>query len=232
MMMTEDHASAEMEELRVRRLQQAFSGTAEAGPARSTLGRGLIASATLAALLVVGLFVAGVVQAEQENGEGPGDTTPTSDSPTSDSPPTTSTPSTSDAPPSSVPPPSGEELVVVAGETPWTDSGIDVADGDVVHFTADGIVAHAVGDPTTQVGPNGDLDPARAEANLQVNGVPLEGNHAGLIGRVGEGEPFVMGGAGTIPVTSDGRLFLGVNDNGVANNDGEFEVTIELERAE
>ena len=114
------------------------------------------------------------------------------------------------------------------GTVAWTDSGLDVATGDIVHYRAEGLVAHTV-EPRTEVGPGCDrLRPELAVFNYQVNGVPMSGSHGGLIGRIGDGTPFVMGQAGTLAVDAPGRLFLGVNDQGLDNNDGEF--TVELER--
>jgi len=153
-------------------------------------------------------------------------TIPVTTTPTA--PPTPPTPPPTPAP--TLPPaPAGDPPVVVPSQVAWTDSGIDVSQGDLVHFSASGTVLHAAPDASTQVGPSGDPDPARAWANLQVNGVPMGGNHAGLIGRIGDGEPFVLGRAGTIAVPGGGRLFLGVNDNGVDNNEGSFEVAIEVQ---
>jgi hypothetical protein len=229
-MIGEDHTSAEMEALRVRRLWRAFAGEPGPDPPRSALGRGLIASAVLAVLLLLGVFIAGVVGSATEQ---TGTTTPTAPNVTPTPTATGAAPPPASAPPSTPPPspPPPDRTVSVASEVEWTDSGIDIGPGDVAQLTATGIVAHNVGDPASEVGPAGDLRPELAAANRVVDGVPLEGPHAALIGRVGDGPVFRIGERAALRFDSArGRLRLGVNDNGLENNDGEFEVTVQVQR--
>jgi hypothetical protein len=48
-----------------------------------------------------------------------------------------------------------------------------------------------------------------------------------LIGRVGtNGEPFAIGSGVTIAMPESGQLFLGINDDGFADNQGEIRVDI------
>ena len=79
-----------------------------------------------------------------------------------------------------------------------------------------------------------------APGHLQVSGpnptlrfagaanAPLPNVLAGaLIGRVGSNGPvFAIGSGVTIKMPADGLLFLGVNDDGFADNRGEFRVYI------
>jgi actin-like ATPase involved in cell morphogenesis len=115
-------------------------------------------------------------------------------------------------------------VVVVPGEEFWTDTGIDVTAGDIVEVEASGLVTHA--DSAGPVGPDGDLNPAVVQFNRLEGGTPLPGNHAALIGRIGEGAAFVIGASATVTAEGAGRLVLGVNDQGVDNNGGAFDVTL------
>jgi hypothetical protein len=48
----------------------------------------------------------------------------------------------------------------------------------------------------------------------------------GLIGRVGDGEPFGIGDQRSVAMPADGQLFLGVNDATLEGNSGHFNVKI------
>jgi hypothetical protein len=107
--------------------------------------------------------------------------------------------------------------------TAWTDSGITVRRGDVLVFDPTGTIQFSRSrDHIT--GPEGsDARAGRSE------GLPMPSEPVGaLIGRVGvNGRMFVIG-AGTedIEIPANGRLFLGVNDDGLNDNSGSFEVVI------
>ena len=108
--------------------------------------------------------------------------------------------------------------VVVPSTEVWTDTRIDVAMGDTLSIEAHGGIKHSSGGPLLT--PDG--DPALAGHPSNVAGLE-EANHAALIGRIGEdGAPFVVGRDRTISVEIEGRLYLGINDVGVDNNEGEF----------
>ena len=116
------------------------------------------------------------------------------------------------------------KTVTVDGKTQWTDTGIDVQVGQVVTINATGEVFAS---ESLSTGPNGVPErPDLASANLIVSG-----NHAALIGRIGDaGAPFAVGSdfsSGRLP---PGRLFLGVNDKGLENNHGAFSAAIRVSR--
>ena len=57
---------------------------------------------------------------------------------------------------------------------------------------------------------------------------PLQGAPAGaLIGRIGNGTPFLIG-TNTQPMTmpASGRLMLGINDDALGDNTGNYSVTV------
>jgi hypothetical protein len=117
--------------------------------------------------------------------------------------------------------------VRVPGTVVWTDSGLDVVTGDTLEIEAGGRIKHSKDGPL--LSPDG--DPTRVGHKSNLDGVK-DANHAGLIGKVGEdGAPFEVGSEFQTTVESDGRLYLGINDIGVTNNDGEFFAIVTLTSA-
>jgi hypothetical protein len=102
----------------------------------------------------------------------------------------------------------------------WTPSGITVQRGQVLHFSSSGQVQLSTdaSDTATVTGRPG----APASARASVPGL-LRG---ALIGRIGNGKPFGIGDQATITAPATGPLYLGVNDDGFADNTGEFVVTV------
>lgn len=116
--------------------------------------------------------------------------------------------------------PSGSGIVVPGNQT-WVDTGITVREGQQVTFNARGEVQLS-NDRSDRANPSGSLK-GRKPA-----GGPLPGELAGaLIGRIGPMAPFgVGGGTQTIRMPASGRLFLGINDDQVADNQGGFRVQV------
>ncbi len=165
-------------------------------------------------------------------------TTPAPPSTQPEAPPTTQPPPTTTEPPPPTttappPPPPPEQVDVAVPATEWwTDTGVDVSAGDVVHVEATGTVTAAVGDPRTVVGPDGSPNPEFASANRSEHGVQVGGGHAALIGTLSRDfPPFLIGTSSTIDVERDGHLFLSVNDGGLDNNSGQFDVSLTVQRA-
>jgi Hsp70 protein len=115
--------------------------------------------------------------------------------------------------------------VTVRGDQAWTETSIDVSPGDSVTVEASGTV-----NLPQAAGPAGDADPALTVFNVKVDGKPLEAPHGSLIGKVGNGAPFVIGEKDTFQVAAAGRLSLGVNDEGVDNNSGSYQASIHVDR--
>ena len=112
-----------------------------------------------------------------------------------------------------------EREVLVPSHVAWTDTGIDVRAGQTVYFSAQGRVRWG---PRRQDGPQGEDDSPRNPAR------PIASRPAAaLIGRIGDEAPFFIGADQEgIRVRSGGRLHLGVNDDVLSDNTGEFRVTI------
>lgn len=127
--------------------------------------------------------------------------------------------------------------MLVSADNAWTDTGVDVAEGQEVYFRADGQISLQRGNPVTYCGPEG--------YNYRSLQQPLQDQNIGaLIGKVyflisvevdeetGEEirnereEIFYVGPSNRIIMPMTGRLFLGINENLVADNGGVFTALI------
>jgi hypothetical protein len=111
--------------------------------------------------------------------------------------------------------------LLVSPKQAWTATGISVKKDEVVSFNANGEIQLSadVNDVATPFGSKSGRKAPRS---------PLPNVLAGaLIGRINSnGQPFAIGSGVTIKMPADGYLFLGVNDDGFADNAGEFRVDI------
>jgi len=111
-----------------------------------------------------------------------------------------------------------ERTVTIPANQTWSNSGIDVRRGDVIHFRASGNV-------TLSQNPGDYGTPAGANSGRMAGNSPLQGVTGGiLIGRVGNSRPFVIGAESDVTMPANGRLYLGVNDDDVRDNTGAFVV--------
>lgn len=137
--------------------------------------------------------------------------------------PTTTTADKAPGGQSAEPLPAG--AIRVPGNSAWVATPLTVRKGDRVVFNVTGQVQLS-SDANDVAQSAGSLTQRRA-ANS-----PLPQNLAGaLIARVGNSAPFPIGNV-TTPVTmpADGQLYLGVNDDEVTDNRGEFIVKMTLQR--
>jgi hypothetical protein len=112
--------------------------------------------------------------------------------------------------------------VTVSARQQWTATGLSVQKGETVRFNTTGQIqlsgdasdtAQSAGAASQRLAPNAPLPRAFAGA---------------LIGRIGEnGQPFAIGNQTSIQMPEAGQLFLGVNDDNVSDNQGEFRVEIQ-----
>jgi hypothetical protein len=136
--------------------------------------------------------------------------------------------------------PSSEEkslTIIVPGNLPWTDTGLDVVAGQELIFRARGKISLQKGNPEAECGPDG--------YDLQTIQQPLpEKNLGALIGKVvisvtvivdektGEekrqeaAQTFFIGSGSLVGMPARGRLYLGINENVSGDNSGEFEVAV------
>lgn len=127
--------------------------------------------------------------------------------------------------------------MVVSGSSTWTDTGLDVEEGQQILVTGTGGLSLQRGNPTAFCGPEG--------KNLQTAQQPLPNRNIGaLIGRVVRlisvsvdpatkketrnelVEVFFVGSESRILIPIRGRLFLGINENIAGDNSGEFKASI------
>lgn len=119
----------------------------------------------------------------------------------------------------------------------WVDTGLEVKEGDKFEFLASGTISCQKGNPIANCGPEG-LD-------LQTPQQPIpEKNLGALVGKVVKvlsvtkdektGEEireevfkvFYIGTEAEAEMPLEGQLYLGINDNVYADNDGKFMVSI------
>ncbi|MFQ6037935.1 MAG: hypothetical protein ACE5LV_04885 [Candidatus Aminicenantales bacterium] len=127
--------------------------------------------------------------------------------------------------------------IMVPSDVAWTDTGVEVEEGDVLFFRASGQICLQRGNPVAYCGPDG--------YNVQTLQQPIEGENLGaLIGKVyflisvevdeetGEEvrneieEMFPIGSQALVSMPIAGRLFLGINEDLVGDNEGAFRVQI------
>jgi hypothetical protein len=115
-----------------------------------------------------------------------------------------------------------EREVWVPANRQWTDTGIDVQTGGVLYFTAHGgDIQWRRGSHTRANGdPEGGYSPRR----------PIPGRPIGaLIAKIGEGSSdfiFIGEDEDGIRLRGAGRLYLGINDDNVSDNQGAYRVTV------
>ena len=118
--------------------------------------------------------------------------------------------------------PSGmrERQTIVSADVPWNDSGIDVRAGQTIYFEAHGQVRWG---RDRRDGPAGERNspsnPNRPMGNR---------NAAALIGKIGSGNDlfFIGDDTGPIRARSSGRVYLGINDDVLTDNSGNFRVVV------
>jgi hypothetical protein len=143
---------------------------------------------------------------------------------------TSSAPSPAPASPSasaSAPALSSPTVVDVPGTVAWTRTRLSVTQGQrfVVHAT--GQVSFVQTAPP--VGPDGATDKHPGVCVL-----PGPDHHAALIGRIlgpSPGTPFLVGSTFDGQADRSGQLELGINDIGVDNNGGAFQVSVQVATA-
>jgi hypothetical protein len=129
------------------------------------------------------------------------------------------------------------KTIVVPGNAAWTDTEIEVIQGQEVDFAAEGTLSLQKGNPQADCGPDG--------YDLRTLQQPLTDRNLGaLIGKVVIGitvikdaktgqektdeaaEFFYVGARSRVEMPAKGRLFLGINELVIGDNAGEFTVTV------
>lgn len=132
--------------------------------------------------------------------------------------------------------------VTVMSNEGWADAGVEVFEGEVLLFQAEGVISLQEGNPIAYCGPEG--------YDLQTVQQPIRDRNIGaLIGKIvkllsveldeetGEEirheqvEYFYIGKERRVAMPLTGHLYLGVNETVFGDNSGAFRVTVFLPRA-
>ncbi|MBI2834171.1 MAG: hypothetical protein HYX76_07060 [Acidobacteria bacterium] len=111
--------------------------------------------------------------------------------------------------------------LIVPATSQWTSTGMFVTTGELISFNATGEIRLS-GDPNDVANPDG------SKTQRFAGGSALPSNFAGaFIARVGNSAPFPIGSnAAPVRMPSAGMLWVGINDDNVSDNAGEFRVVI------
>ena len=117
---------------------------------------------------------------------------------------------------------SGRTITIsVSSQEAWTDTGITVRAGDPIQIRASGQIRFS--------GNSRDIaEPDGARGRPPTAAAPLPHVDIGaLVARIGNSAPFLVGSdSGDLRAPRDGRLYLGVNDDILRDNAGQFRVVI------
>ncbi len=118
--------------------------------------------------------------------------------------------------------------VSVVANTPWQGTGIQVAAGQLVRFSATGLWSHGFEGAGTGQNP---YDADGYQTKFDSTALLPSSTVGALIGRVGDSNPFFVGTANTIVAPASGSIELSINDTPglfAADNTGQQTVTISL----
>ena len=111
--------------------------------------------------------------------------------------------------------------IVVPANQQWVATGLTVRRGETVNFRSSGQIQLSADE-------NDRAQVAGALSGRRVGGSPLPNVIAGaLIGRIGNGQPFAIGDQASIPMPASGPLYLGINDDSLNDNQGQFQVVVQ-----
>ncbi|MDQ1477381.1 MAG: hypothetical protein QOE62_2610 [Actinomycetota bacterium] len=123
---------------------------------------------------------------------------------------------------------SGPTAVSVLSSQVFTDTGLTVKAGEVVSVSAAGRI-HFGPPPIDQVAPAGIARAGNCSGRGTIGTWPAPDLACwALIGKVGSAPPFEIGGEKPVRVPSAGELFLGINDNRLADNAGSWSAEVRV----
>jgi Ca2+-binding EF-hand superfamily protein len=112
--------------------------------------------------------------------------------------------------------------VTVDARERWTDTQVDVRAGDVIEVSARGSITMSQDDNDTAT-------PAGSRTGRGAQQAPLPAVAGALIARIGDAAPVLVGNRQSFTADRAGRLYLGVNDDHLADNRGQFDVTVSVQ---
>jgi hypothetical protein len=111
---------------------------------------------------------------------------------------------------------------LISGTKDWTDTGVEIKEGDVFEVSAEGSVIWKR-EGREKCEPDGAV-PYTRWGNKPVLGAPT----GALIARIGTDpkESFLIGSGRKIIAHRSGKLYLGINDDNTGDNDGAYRAWI------
>jgi len=111
--------------------------------------------------------------------------------------------------------------IIVPSTNQWTPTGIHVQQGDRLQFNSSGEIQLRPPNFNDRAGVAGSLS-GRTAPNS-----PIPSALAGaLLGRIDSGQPWGLGNQTTVVMPATGMLYLGINDDVLTDNSGQFTVKI------
>ncbi len=127
-------------------------------------------------------------------------------------------------------PAAGTTAVVLPGGQPWTDTGLDLTQGQTIRVSASGTIVFSRSDPRPE-GPNGSGVACYQNGNTYA--VPFIAGDLpchSLLGRIGtSGRIFEIGAERQFRAGGSGRLYLGINDNFFPDNSGNWTAEVVID---
>ena len=128
------------------------------------------------------------------------------------------------AEPDFFPAPAVDRQVLVRGTSAGTRTGVTVAPGDQMRFSATGLVNTLPPFTDSEGGPNGNGNPCTLDCLVP------DADFGALIGKIGDGGPgFVIGQQSNRTADRSGEVILAVNDSIFFDNEGQYQVSIHVE---
>lgn len=114
---------------------------------------------------------------------------------------------------------------------PWVEIPIELFEGQTVTFEASGATARSCNHDSCPDGYDQFTTPNGISGNICGDCIVINIPEMALVGRIGDGTPFLIGTGTTITAEQDSVLYLAINDADYAYNDNEgfYQVTITIE---
>jgi hypothetical protein len=104
----------------------------------------------------------------------------------------------------------------------WTTSGLNVRAGDTIRVTANGTIRMSNNGQDTAT-------PAGSTSGRRADNAPVLNQPAGtLLAMIDNYGPIVIGAQRTFRAPVTGRLYFGVNDDHLPDNEGSYTVNVEV----
>ena len=103
----------------------------------------------------------------------------------------------------------------------WSNTGVFVRAGEIINFESVGR-ARLSSDPNDEASPGGR---ARSAPDALFSSQPA----GALIGQIGDTAPFMIGDLRAVRAPATGTLSLGINDDHLGDNGGEFRVIVSVQ---